>query len=165
MITENKYPIRLIFIFVLAGMTGFILPVAASAQSTLSKAVAAHIKKNSGDGAEYRAARKIVYGDVDGDGVKDAVLQYTIEGEGGGNSFGQYLAVFLNKKGSYRDSAPETVGGKFYRGFTLQIVRNREIIGATETCRDEGDPVGICPNPKRGKTAYTFKNVKLKEKP
>lgn len=132
------------------------------AQASLPKAIAAHINKNIEDGSEYKENRKIVYGDVDGDGVKDAVVQYTIEGVGGGNSWGQYLAVFLKKKGVYKVAADEVVGGKFFRGFILQKVVGKKIIGATETCPDNG-PQGICQNPAKGQTKFALANGKLIE--
>ena len=80
---------------------------------TLQKAITAHINKIKEDATEYKEARKIVYGDVDGDGAKDAVVQYTLEGFGGGNSWGQSLAVFLNKKGAYKLAADETSAENF----------------------------------------------------
>ena len=75
---------------------------------------------------EYQEARKIVYGDVNGDGTKDAVVQYTLEGAGGGNSWGQSLAVFLSKKGEYRLAGDETVGGKFFPQFHIAKSRRQK---------------------------------------
>src|SRR5436190_13821404 len=46
-------------------------------------------------GQEYGAARKIVTGDLNHDGIPDAAVLYTIEGMGGGNNYSQYLAVFV----------------------------------------------------------------------
>lgn len=132
------------------------------AQSNLQKAIANHINKIREDADEYKEARKIVYGDVDGDGTKDAVVQYTLEGFGGGNSWGQSLAVFLNKKGVYKISADETVGGKFFRSFDLLKVVGKKIIGATETC-PEDEPQGLCENPKKAQVKYVLLNGKLKE--
>ena len=143
----------------------FILFAAAEskAQSNLNKAIAAHIEKVRDDAEEYTEARKIIYGDVNGDGTKDAVVQYTLEGAGGGNSWGQQLAVFLNKKGTYQMSADETVGGKFFRSFTVQKVVGKAIIGATETCPKD-EPQGMCKNPKKKQVKYVLLNGKLKEK-
>jgi len=124
----------------LSGFVGTLILSASSvviAQANLQKAISAHIKKVGEDAVEYKRAREIVYGDVDGDGVKDAVVQYTLEGAGGGNSWGQSIAVFLNKKGVCKSSGDETVGGKFFRIFDLLKVVNREIIGGTETCPND----------------------------
>ncbi len=133
------------------------------AQANLQKAITAHINKVSEDASEYKEARKIIYGDVDGDGTKDAVVQYTLEGAGGGNSWGQSIAVFLKKKGVYKFAADEGVGGKFYRGFTIQKVVAKQIIGATETCPSD-EPQGICKNPRKAQVKYVLLNGKLEEK-
>lgn len=151
------------FLFALIGGLILFAAPAAEAQANLQKAIANHIDKIREDADEYTEARKIVYGDVDGDGAKDAVVQYTLEGFGGGNLWSQNLAVFINKKGVYKMSADETVGGKFFRGFTLLKVVGNQIIGATETCpRDT--PQGLCKNPKRKQVKYVLLNSKLKEK-
>jgi hypothetical protein len=124
----------------------------------------AHIRKEakSQGAAEYREARKVIFGDVDGDGDDDAVAQYTIEGMGGGNSFAQMLAIFTNQKGVYRFATQEVVGGKFaYRTSKLTNVENGKIILSTETCAEP--PQGLCDNPKKGQAIFTFNNGKLKE--
>lgn len=135
----------------------------APAQTNLQKAIKNHIEKVREDAVEYRQVRKIIYGDVNGDGSKDAVVQYTLEGAGGGNSWGQSLAVFLNKKGVYKMSADETVGGKFFRSFTLQKIVAKQIIGASEIC-PEDEPQGLCKNPKKKRVKYVLLNGKLKER-
>ena len=149
------------------GLLGtFILSAATSlkAQAKLQKAIANHINKVREDAVEYKKERKIVFGDADGDGSKDAVVQYTLEGTGGGNYWEQTLIVFSNKKGVYKlSSNRETVGGKFFRGFTLLKVVQKEIIGATETC-PEDEPQGLCQNPKKKRVKYVLSNGKLKEK-
>lgn len=134
------------------------------AQANLQKAISNHINKVREDAVEYKEARKIVYGDVDGDGVKDAVVQYTLEGFGGGNSWSQSLAVFLNKKGVYKMAGEETVGGKFFRSFDLVKVVNKEIVGETETCPADDGPQGLCENPAKGQVKYVLLNGKLEEK-
>ena len=133
------------------------------AQVNLHKAIDRHIEKVREDASENKEARKIIYGDVNGDGVKDVVVQYMLEGAGGGNSWGQSIAVFLNRKGVYKMAADETVGGKFFRSFDLLKVAGKEIIGATETC-PAGDPQGMCDNPKKKQVKYVLLNSKLKEK-
>lgn len=147
----------------LVGTLIFCASATVKAQANLQKAIKNHIEKVREDASEYEEARKIVYGDVDGDGAKDAVVQYTLEGAGGGNMWGQSIAVFLKRKGVYKMSADETVGGKFFRGFTLLKIANKEIIGATETC-PRGEPQGICKNPKKKQVKLVLLNGKLKEK-
>jgi|SRR5215475_2901599 len=132
--------------------------------SAAEKAINAHIRKEakSQGGAEYREARKVVFGDVDGDGDKDAVAQYTIEGMGGGNSFAQMLAIFTNQKGVYSFATEEVVGGKFaYRTSDLTNIENGKIFLSTESCAEP--PQGLCDNPKKGQAIFTFNKGKLKE--
>lgn len=163
-VKRNKNLFAKLFLATFSGtLVLFAATAETNAQASLNKAIAAHINKVREDAVEYKKARKIIYGDVDGDGVKDAVVQYTLEGAGGGNSWGQNLAVFLYKKGAYKMAADETVGGKFFRSFALLRVASREIVGATETCPDDG-PQGICENPAKGQTKYVFANGKLREK-
>jgi hypothetical protein len=149
--------------FAVFAMLFLCAPKQIAAQANLQKAIKNHIEKVQEDAVEYKKAREIVYGDVDGDGVKDAVVQYTLEGFGGGNSWGQSIAVFLNKKGVYKMSADETVGGKFFCSFTLQKVVGKQIIGATETC-PEDEPQGLCKNPKKKQVKYVLSSGKLLEK-
>lgn len=152
-----------LLIYAVVGTLVLFASTETKAQANLQKAIAAHIKKVRKDAVEYKEARKIVYGDVDGDGAKDAVVQYTLEGFGGGNSWGQSLAVFLNKKGVYKLAADETVGGKFFRSFEVLKVENKAIIGKTETC-PEDEPQGLCKNPAKKRVKFGLVGAKLKEK-
>ena len=159
----NKTLFSTSFLFGVVGALVLFASIEAEAQTAnLRKAIATHVNKVSDDATEYKQARKIVYGDVDGDGAKDAVVQYTLEGAGGGNSWNQYLAVFLNKKGVYKMAAEEVVGGKFSRSFDVLKVVNKEIIAATETCPEDG-PQGLCQNPAKGQVKFVFTGGKLTE--
>jgi hypothetical protein len=132
--------------------------------SAAEKVINAHIRKEarSQGAAEYREARKVLYGDVDGDGDEDAVAQYTIEGMGGGNSFAQMLAIFTNQNGVYSFATKEVVGGKFaYRTSMLTSIENGKIYLSTESCPEP--PQGLCDNPKKGHAIFTFNKGKLKE--
>jgi hypothetical protein len=149
-------------LFTLVATLIFFASIDVRAQANLEKAIDLHIEKIQDDASENKEARKIIYGDVNGDGIKDAVVQYILEGAGGGNSWGQSIAVFLKRKGVYKMTADETVGGKFFRSFDLLKVANREIIGATETCPD-GDPQGMCENPEKKQVKYVLRNTKLLE--
>ncbi len=150
-------------LFCVVGLIILFAPTAIAAQANLEKTIDRYVEKIRDDASEYKEARKIVYGDVDGDGRKDAIVQYTLEGVGGGNSWGQNLGVFLNKKGVYKMSADETVGGKFFRSFYLLKIVGKEIVGAAETC-PEDEPQGLCENPKKKQVKYVLLNGKLKEK-
>jgi len=159
---SNKLLAKL-FLLCLVGIGFLLAPMPIAAQANLQKAIDRYIEKVREDADEYKEARKIIYGDVDGDGTKDAVVQYTLEGAGGGNSWGQSLVVFINKKDVYKASGDETVGGKFFRSFDLLKVVGKEIVGATETCPEDG-PQGLCENPKKKQVKYVLLNGKLKEK-
>src|SRR5678816_1718386 len=44
-------------------------------------------------GEEYEDARKVVTGDLNGDGIPEAVVLYTIESQGGSNNYIQYFCL------------------------------------------------------------------------
>ena len=110
-----------------------------------------------------KTAERVLTGDLDGDGDKDAVVQYTLEGFGGGNNWTQLMAVFLNQKGVYKFADEATVGGKFFTySSTLSGVSNGAVVLKTETCAEP--PQGICENPAKGTATFSFNNGKLSEK-
>jgi hypothetical protein len=153
MIMKNRLLLIVILSFI-ASTTTF----AQSANSVINK----YIASQATDGAvEYKKARIVVYGDVNGDKKKDAIVQYTLEGFGGGNSWGQSLAVFINTGKTYKFLGEEVVGGKFAEyTSTLKSVANNQINLITETCAEP--PQGLCENPKKGKAVFVVKNGKLK---
>ncbi len=165
--SKNNLPDKNIFAkylrFAFVGTLFIFASTTVKAQANLNKAIAAHINKVRADAVEYKEARKIVYGDVDGDGAKDAVVRYTLEGAGGGNSWGQNLAVFLNKKGVYKLATDETVGGKFFRSFDVLKVENKIIVGASEICPAD-EPQGMCDNPVKKQVKLVLVGAKLEEK-
>lgn len=57
------------------------------------------------------AGAHVMYGDVNGDGVPDAVVNYSIEPVGG-NSYEQYLSVYLRSNSQLVHSADMKVGAK-----------------------------------------------------
>lgn len=61
-------------------------------------AVIAQQAKKADGAAEYKDARKVVEGDLTGDGKPEVVALYTLEGGGGGNGAGAYLAAFQRKE-------------------------------------------------------------------
>ena len=156
--------VRFILFVTLPVFLAFATVESVSAQTQLQKTInryLAGVAKVS-NASEYREA-KIAYGDLDGDGDKDVVVQFVLEGLGGGNSWDQSIAVFRNDNGIYKAVTDETVGGKFYRIFELKEIVNRKIIGTTETC-PEAYPQGMCQRPKRGQATYILQNGKLSEK-
>lgn len=133
---------------------------AQSADSVIKKYIAKQAKEENA--VEYKKARKIIYGDVNGDKKKDAIVQFTLEGFDGGNNWGQRLAVFLNTGKSYKFIGEEIVGGKFFTYTSdLKSVTNNKINLTTETCSEP--PQGLCENPKKGKAVFVVKNGKLRQ--
>lgn len=133
---------------------------AQSADSVIKKYIAKQAKEENA--VEYKEAHKIVYGDVNGDKRKDAIVQFTLEGFDGGNNWGQRLAVFVNTGKTYKFISEEIVGGKFFTYTSdLKSVTNNKINLTTETCSEP--PQGLCENPKKGKAVFVVKNGKLKQ--
>ena len=136
------------------------IPDKAQLQQAVSRYIAG-IAKVSDGGYEYKKARKIVYGDIDGDGNDDAVIQFTIEGVAGGNNYSFYLAVFRNVNGKFESITDEFIGGKGIRDVDLQAVRNGKIYVSTKEYSE--DDAACCPSIK-GKTSYVLSGNKLVEK-
>ena len=135
------------------------------AQTKLEATVNAYIARQAKleKASEYGDARKVLTGDLDGDGDADAVLQYTLEGFGGGNSFAQTLVVFINNKGVYKATNEVVVGGKMNtHTSTLDRIADRKIILNTEACPPDV-PQGICDNPKKGIASYVLRGRRLKK--
>ncbi|HEV7644136.1 MAG TPA: hypothetical protein VGO50_09370 [Pyrinomonadaceae bacterium] len=70
---------------------------------------------------------KLIYGDLNGDGVKDAVVQYNIQIGYPGNNFLSYIAVFLKTKGKYVLAATMENGAKLAPVLVPAAVRNKII--------------------------------------
>ncbi|MFD2717122.1 hypothetical protein ACFST9_00245 [Hymenobacter monticola] len=132
----------------------------ASALAALLQAFGAHLHQKRDGNREEPAQRKMVYGDVDGDGVPDAVVLYTLE-EVRGNGWGQSLAVFLQQKGGYRLVADEAVGGKFFRSFDVVKIVDNEIIGQIRTC--PGHEVA-CDNARKQQVKLVLVGTTLRER-
>lgn len=74
--------------------------------------VVIHIKGEDTDAVEYRKARIIHFVDVDGDGMQDAIVFFTIEGMDGGNNYEQYLTVLKGRPSGYLLLDTAQVGGR-----------------------------------------------------
>lgn len=96
---------------------------------------------------------KIIYGDLDSDGISDALLGFTVEGRSGGNNFDIHYAVFLNKDKQwlYQNQFDANAGSTdlFYR---LKEIRNGIIIG--EILSNNNDDYSV-------PTEFIFKNKSL----
>ncbi|MWV14927.1 hypothetical protein F3I16_02610 [Pseudomonas sp. L-22-4S-12] len=88
-------------------------PVQAEPVAALQAAIDAHIQQATArdGGAEYREARVVRNLDLNGDGEQDALVLYSIEGQGGGNGSFQTLAVLHAQDGGYALQASTVVNG------------------------------------------------------
>jgi len=102
-------------------------------------------------GEEYPDARKVVTGDLNGDGTPETVVLYTIEGQNGTNNHIQYLAVFERVNGQLVHMTHVDVGSKSNRGVELDSVTNG-MINLTTMRFGPNDPA-CCPTVK-GKAWY-----------
>jgi len=71
---------------------------------------------------EFRDARKVAHGELDGDGQRDLVLLFTLEQ---GNNWTQFLAAFSGP--DVNPVATARVGGKGERSIALSSVTDRRI--------------------------------------
>ncbi len=134
-------------------------PDKAQRQQTIDKYIAGVAKVS--DAEEYKEARKILYGDLDGDGDEDAAAQFTIEGMGGGNNYGFYLAVFRNENGKFTAVTDEVIGGKLNRNVEFTKIENGKMYFDT---KGYGKDDGACCPSIAGKTSFVLEGNKIVEK-
>jgi hypothetical protein len=159
---------------VLALAVAHLLPIGTSrAESTISQAVSGlpagaeqvvsrfiQSQTSRTRGTEYKEGRKIVTGDLNGDGNPDIAVLYTLEGAHGGNDYNQYLAVFLSVNGKYVYKAHRRVGGRFERNMDLKSIEGGKILFDTMEYLPK-DP-SCCPS-KKGSTQFTLAKGRLVE--
>jgi len=109
-------------------------------------------------GEEYPDARKVVAGDLNGDGVAETVVLYTIEGQDGSNNHIQYLAVFTRANRQLVLLTHTSAGSKTYRDVELDSISNG-LINLTTMAYAKNDPA-CCPTLK-GKAWYKLALGKL----
>lgn len=114
-------------------------------------------KENASEDADSRA---FLHGDINGDGKRDVIAAYTLEGFGGGNLFRQYLVVFLNTGKGFRYATHVSIGGKDNRIMNLNSLQGDKI--NFETLEYEPTDASCCPS-KKGKVSFIFRLGKLKE--
>ena len=102
-------------------------------------------------GEEYPDARKVVTGDLNGDGAPETVVLYTIEAQNGTNNHIQYLAVFRRVNGQFVPVTHVDVGSKSYRDVELDSITSG-LINLTTMRFAKNDPA-CCPTLK-GKVSY-----------
>ncbi|QOW09220.1 hypothetical protein Q73A0000_02035 [Kaistella flava (ex Peng et al. 2021)] len=73
---------------------------------------------------------KIISGDLNGDGVQDALLFFSVEGRDGGNNWSTYYAAFLNINKEWKYQSLVNAGGDFSdRILKLTKIENGNILG------------------------------------
>jgi len=112
------------------------------------------------NGQQAEGVRTVLTGDLNDDGIPDAAVLYTLEGQNGTNNYVQYLAVFVRVKGRPVPIAHALVGGKNYRAVEIKAIENGAILCNTLAYAPK-DP-SCCPTIKRS-TRYALQGNKLKE--
>jgi hypothetical protein len=108
-------------------------------------AIVSRIKGSDAQAYEYNKARKYHFIDIDGDGNKDVVSFFTIEGVGGGNSYTFYMSVLLHNNGKLSELGTIVVGGKGRRSVNFDKVGlNKDSIELETTEYGPDDPM-CCP--------------------
>ena len=153
----EKIPLTLVTLLVIA-----VNSFAALCQNTDQAIINSFIERQAkGEkGEEYPDARKVVYGDLNHDGVPELVVLYTIEGQGGSNLYLQYLAVFTKKRDKLTFLARADVGGKSRRAVELSAVERNAI--TLETLDYGPKDASCCPSLK-GTTRYVLSGGRLLE--
>ncbi|HZI62507.1 MAG TPA: hypothetical protein VFD62_17465 [Pyrinomonadaceae bacterium] len=142
-------------------------PVAGQAQSNLRRAdhvvIDRFIVKQQSEDTGFEDEgneRTMMIGDLNHDGLSDAVVLYMLEGQNGTNNYVQHLAVFVRRRGVLVPLTDAVVGGKYYRTAELKGIKNKQILFETLDYAD--NDARCCPSIK-GKTAYVLKGAQLKE--
>lgn len=133
-------------------------PSEAADKLVIDRFIAKQAKQEKGE--EYPAARAVVSGDLNRDGVPDAAVLYTIEGQDGTNNYIQYLAVFVRSRRGLVAAASTFVGGKGNRDVDLKSIKNNVINCKTMSYR-ENDPSSTPSKP--GTARFKLIGHKLKQ--
>src|SRR5690349_17618672 len=100
----------LIAVFILLWSTNLVSGFQDNDTAVIDSFITHQAKRERGE--EYSEARKVIMGDLTHDGQPEAVVLYTIEGQGGSNLYIQYLAVFVRRQGKLAPLTHMDVGGK-----------------------------------------------------
>ncbi|CAL1518727.1 hypothetical protein [Chitinophaga sp. MM2321] len=97
---------------------------------------------------------KPFFGDLNNDGITDALVAFSVEGRGGGNNSDLHYAVFLNRHNQWEYQSQLDGGGNWAERFiAFDEIKNGKITGNLVGNKDESLP-GI-------PVEYVFKNGKL----
>lgn len=128
----------------------------ASDEAVIDNAIAISAGSNAGD--EYKDARKVATGDLDGDGAEDAAALFTIEDSAQNNST-QFLSAFLRQgDGVMKFASTTPVGGT---GNAIDGVTIEDGAIRLKTLTLGPDDADCCPSVV-GKVEYLLHNGKLK---
>jgi len=136
-------------------------PLALAQSQTEAATINSFIAKQMGEeeATEYKKARLVARGDLDGDGSRDVAVIYTLE-DAATNQYQQYLAVFIRRRGGLRYVTHESVGGKYQRAVNSVVVSGGKIILQTlEYLPTDGS---CCPSIK-AKARFVLNGTQLKE--
>jgi hypothetical protein len=139
----------LTFAAVLMSLSASLASAQNADKAAIDKFISAQATREHGE--EYPDARKVVTGDLNGDGVAETVVLYTIEGQNSSNNHTQYLAAFTRANGQLVQLTHTSVGSKSYRDVELDSISNK-LINLTTMGYAKNDPA-CCPTLK-GKAWY-----------
>jgi hypothetical protein len=120
-----KSSLGIFFTFLLIGVFS---PAAFGQVENAPKNIQAYVDREAKKEEVPAEINKLIYGDVNGDGVKDAVIQYNIQIGYPGNDFISYIAVFLSQKGKYVFATRMENGAKLSTVLVPRTVKNKLII-------------------------------------
>ncbi len=129
-----------------------------SDNAVIDKFIALQARRENG--SEPDGVRQVATGDLNHDGIPDAAVLYTIEGQNGSNNYIQYLAVFVRTKGRLVYAARKPVGGKNHRALDLDSVKDNLMFFDT-TDYAKTDP-SCCPTIK-GTTRFVLNAGTIRE--
>ncbi len=129
-------------------------------QKTLNSFIADAGKADDALEGEYRSSRKIIYGDLDKDGLEDACVLFLLHSKENAREYWSNLAVFKNNNGKFEPVVSRDINkGQFnYKEIASKSIKNDEIYLETLSLRDS-DPL-CCPSLK-GRLTYTLQGNKL----
>lgn len=109
----------------------------------IDEALAKEAERSQG-AAEYREARKLIEGDLTGDGTSELVVLFTLEGGGGRNGGGGFLAAFQHNA-SGQLGAVDTIPVTGY-GVSAQDVQIEQGAAIVKLLVQGPDDPGCCPS-------------------
>lgn len=147
----------LLFVFEIISAAPLTPAQSESDKVTINRFISQQAKRERA--TEYEEARSIVKGDLNADSAEDAVVLYTIEGQGGSNQYIQYLAVFINRKEKLVYATHQIVGGKNRRSIDSVSIKDGKI--NLQTLEYLSTDPSCCPS-KKGQMKFIFSGGRLK---